>query len=447
MNSQELIQCFSDIAKEKNVDRTELGTILEELFLVLLEKQFGDASNCSVIVNIDRGEIEIYQEKTIVEDVEDPALEIELEKAYAMEPDLEIGDPFIEVVNPTLFGRRLIATAKQFLSQRIRDIEKKYIFEDYYGRVGEIVIGDVRQVHRNNIYIHIDQCEIRIPKEEQIESERFRRGDTIRGIIKSVEMTPKGPDIIASRSDNQFLAKLFEMEVPEIEDGIIEILTISRASGERAKIIVKSSDKRIDAVGACVGMRGSRIQAVVRELNGEKIDVINYTSQPEVLISRALSPAKPINLFIDDEKKYCVAVFDDEEMDSGVGKSYQNVNLAAEVTQYTIEAVKQSEYEETKKDGTVYLDQVVGLTPRMVNLLGDAEIHNIADFLSAPKEELLAIKGVGEKVLETISSRINSYIQNLNTEMESERVEKPSEKDFDIDVDSVEVIEEVAEEV
>ena len=448
MDNQELIQCFSDIAKEKNVDRTELGTILEELFIVLLEKQYGDASNCSVIVNIDRGEVEIYQEKTIVEEVDDPAIEIELEKALALEPDLEIGDPFIEVVNPVLFGRRLIATAKQFLSQRIRDVEKKYIFEDYYGRVGEIVIGDVRQVHRNSIFIHIDQCEIRIPKDEQIESERFRRGDTIRGIIKSVEMTPKGPDIIASRSDSKFLAKLFEMEVPEIEDGIIEILAISRAPGERAKIIVKSSDKRIDAVGACVGMRGSRIQAIVRELNGEKIDVINYTLQPEVLISRALSPAKPVNLYIDDEKKYCVAVFDDDEMDSGVGKSYLNVNLAAEVTNYTIEAVRQSDYEGTKKDSKIYLDQIKGLTPRMVKLMDQAEIHVVTDFINTQREDLLAIKGVGEKVLETISSRIDRHMENLNTEASNKQDETPfDEGESKIKVDSVDIIQEVSEKV
>ncbi|MFQ6675927.1 MAG: transcription termination factor NusA, partial [Fidelibacterota bacterium] len=358
MNNQELVQCFSDIAKEKNVDRTEIGTILEELFLTLIEKQYGDASNCSVIVNIDRGEIEIYQEKTIVEEVDDPAREIELEKARALEPDLEVGDTFIDVVDPSLFGRRLISTAKQFLSQRIRDVEKKYIFEDYFGRVGEIVIGDVRQVHRDNVYVHIDQCELRLPKEEQIETERYRRGDTIRAIIRSVEMTPKGPDIVISRSDNQFLAKLFEMEVPEIEDGIIEILSIARAPGQRSKIIVRSTDKRIDAVGACVGMRGSRIQAIVRELHGERIDVINHTSRSEVLISRALSPAKPRNLYIDDEKKYCVAVFDDEEMDSAVGKNYLNVRLAAEVTGYTVDAVKASEYGEAKKEEVVYLDQI-----------------------------------------------------------------------------------------
>ncbi|MEE9166561.1 MAG: transcription termination factor NusA [Candidatus Neomarinimicrobiota bacterium] len=436
MDSKLLIQCFSDIAREKNVDRTELGTILEDLFLVLLEKQYGEGSNCSVIVNIDRGEIEIYHEKTIVEEVDDLVTEIDLVKAQKLEPDLNIGDPFIEVIDPSIFGRRLIATAKQFLSQRIRDVEKKYIFEDYYGRVGEIVIGDVRQVHRNNIYVHIEQSELRIPKEEQIESERFRRGDTIRAIVKSVEMTPKGPDIIASRSDNQFLSKLFEMEVPEIEDGIIEILAIARAAGNRSKIIVRSSDKRIDAVGACVGMRGSRIQAIVRELNGEKIDVINYTSQPEVLITRALSPAKPVNLYIDDAKRYCVALFDDDVMDSAVGKSYHNINLAATVTGYAIDAVRKSEYEGVKKDGAVYLDQVEALTPRMLELLDQAGLHTVSDFSSASREDLLAVKGMGEKVLANITSRIESQMKSVQAEKDGELVQESTEETSQESVDA-----------
>lgn len=410
MNNQELIQCFSDIAREKNIDRTELGTILEDLFLTLLEKQFGDASNCSVLVNIDKGEIEIYQEKTIVEEVDDPATQIDLEKACEVEPDLSVGDPFIEVIDPIVFGRRLIMTARQFLSQRIKDIERQYIFEDYFARVGEIIVGEVRQIQRDNIHLFNEQSEMRMPKREQIQSERPRRGETIRGIVKSVEMTPRGPDIVISRSDNQFLSKLFEMEVPEIEDGIIVITSIARAPGERSKLIVKSTDRRIDAVGACVGMRGSRIQAVVRELNGEKIDVINFSSQSEVLISRALSPAKPINLRIDDDQKYCVAVFEDEDMESGVGKSYLNVTLASEVTGYTIEAERS-----VSSDGTANkLSDIKGLTIRMVSLLNEAEIITIKDFQEADQNELLEVKGIGEHFINSVATKINIFLESLS---------------------------------
>ena len=427
MDNQELIQCFADIVKEKQIDRTEISSIIEELFKTLFEKEYGFSDNCEVIVNIDRGEIEVYQEKTIVEQVDDPFTEISLEKAQKIESDLQIGETVIEVVQPQLFGRRLIATAKQFLGQKIKDIEKRNTFDDYIGRVGEIIIGELRQAHRDNLYVHIDQRELRMPRAEQIVNERFRRGDTVRAIIKSVEMTAKGPDIIISRSDEKFLAKLFEMEVPEIEDGIIEILAISRAPGERAKIIVQSHDRRIDAVGACVGMRGSRIQAVVRELNGEKIDVINYSIQPEVLISRALSPAKPVNLYIDDERKYCVAVFDDDEMESGVGKSYQNIRLASNVTGYSIEAFRQSEYEGAKSEETFFLGQIGTLTERMVDFMRSAGVETVSDFRSASREDMLEVKGVGEKMIDTIGAKIDAYLESLKTPEEEETLEEEDE--------------------
>lgn len=427
MRSQELIESFSSIAREKNIDRTELGTIIEDLFLSLVEKQYGDALNCSVIVNIDKGEIEIYQEKTVVEEVNDPVHEIELEKALKVEPDLELGDPFIELIDPLRFGRRLVSAAKQLLAQKIRDIERQNVYEEYLNRVNEIVIGDVRQIHRDNVYVYIDQCELRMSKEEQIELEHYRRGDTIHALVKSVTMTPKGPEIVISRSDNQFLSKLFEMEVPEIEDGIIEILSIARSPGDRAKIIVKSSDKRIDAVGACVGMRGSRIQAIVRELNGEKIDVINYSTQPEVLVSRALAPSKPIDLYIDDEKKYCLAVFDDEDIESAVGKNYQNVNLASDVTNYTIDVVKKSQYEAEKQERKpIYLKQVTGITTRILEILEKAHIHTVQDLMNSPRDAILDIKGIGDKTLDKLVEKIDTYMEILH-ERETEKEESSNE--------------------
>ena len=442
MDKQQLIQSFSDIAKEKNIDRTEIGTILEELFKSLIERQYGQCENCDVIVNIDRGELEIYQNKVVVEDVDDPGTEISLKDARKIEPAMQIGDDFVDVIDPTSFGRRLVVAAKQFLSQQIRDVEKQHTFENYFTRVGEVVIGDVRQVNRDSIHIHIDQSELRMPRTEAIANERYRRGETLRALVKSVEMTSRGPDIVVSRSDNRFLAKLFEMEVPEIEDGIIEILAIARAPGLRAKIIVRSHDRRIDAVGACVGMRGSRIQAVVRELNGEKIDVINKSEQPEVLISRALSPAKPLNLYIDDDAKYCVAVFDDEEMDSGVGRNYQNVNLAAQVTGYRIEAVSQTEYEGVTKvpSGEVFLEQIETLTERMVSLLSEGGVNTVADFNNASRDDMMAVKGVGEKMLDTVSERIEAHMSSLAESATEESVKEPVESE---EAEEVSVAEEV----
>ncbi len=353
MVNRELIEVFSEIAREKNVERSELAKILEDLFLYVIEKEYGDSSHCSCIVNLDKGEIEIYAEKTIVDEIDDYKVEITLEEAIAKEPDaadLEVGDLFVEVIDPRVFGRRLVTTAKQYFAQRLRDLERNYIYEDYANRIGEIIIGVVHQVQRDSLYINIEQAELRMPKTEQIRSERYRRGDTIRAIIKSVEVTPKGPDIIVSRSDNHFLFKLFEMEVPEIEDGIIDIASIARNPGERAKIIVRSNDKRIDPVGACVGMRGSRIQAIVRELNNEKIDIVNFSEQAEILVSRALSPAKPVQLFIDDDKKYCVALFEDENLDAAIGRNGMNINLASKITDYRIDAYGVKQYERIQED-------------------------------------------------------------------------------------------------
>ncbi|MCK4577820.1 MAG: transcription termination factor NusA, partial [Candidatus Marinimicrobia bacterium] len=299
MIHQEIIESFSAIAREKNIDRAHLGTIIEELFMTLIQKKYGeDYTNFSVIANMDKGTIEIYQELTIVAEVTDPVIEISLEAAQEIEPDLDVGDPFIEIIDPSDFGRRLISTGKQFLSQRIREIEKQAVYDEYSQLIGTIAAGDVHQVRRDNVFINIDKVELRLPRSEQIPNERYRRGNSIRALIKSVEINPKGPDIVISRADSDFLIRLFEMEVPEIEDGIIEIRSVARAPGDRSKIVVYSHDKRIDAVGACVGMRGSRIQSIVRELNGEKIDIINWSEQPEILVSRALSPAKPVNLLI-----------------------------------------------------------------------------------------------------------------------------------------------------
>ena len=413
MINKELVEVFSEIAREKNVERSELGSIIESLFLHLVERERGEASNCSVIVNLDKGEFEIYVEKMIVEDVEDPVMEITLDEISEVDSemanDLSVGDSYIEIIDPMIFGRRMIHVAKQFFSQKLQDVEKKYIYEDYANRIGEIVIGTVHQIQRDNIFVNIEYAELRMPRKELIQSERYRRGDTIRAVIKSVEITTRGPDIVISRSDNHFLYKMFEMEVPEIEDGVIEIRSIARYPGERAKIIVQSHDRRIDPVGACVGMRGSRIQSVVRELNGEKIDIINWSNQPEILISRALAPAKPINLYIDEERPYVVAVFEDEELPMAIGKNGQNIKLASSVTEYTIDAVKKTEYEGSD-DSIIYLDEVKGISAKQIEILSKAEIHTSDDYLTSKPSHLVALKGMGVKTVAKLKKLIQDEV-------------------------------------
>ncbi len=422
MVNRELIEVFSEIAREKNVERSELATILEELFLYIIEREYGDSSNCSCIVNLDKGEIEIYAEKTIVDEVDDYKVEITLEEAIEKEPEaaegLVVGDVFVEVIDLTVFGRRIINTAKHFFAQKLRDVERNYIYEDYANRIGEIVIGIVHQVQRDNVFINIDQAELRLPKNEQIQSERFRRGDTVRSVIKSVEITSKGPDIVVSRSDNYFLNKLFEMEVPEIEDGIIDITSIARQPGERAKIIVQSNDRRIDPVGACVGMRGSRIQAVVRELNNEKIDIVNHSEQPEILITRALSPAKPVNLYIDEEKEYCIAIFEDENLDSAIGRSGMNINLASRLTHYRIDAYGVNQYKRLQDDQNTLLTEVDGITKKIGESLLDANIKTVLDLMEADEESLLEITGIATSTVEQIYSSVQQFIEREEPELD-----------------------------
>ena len=441
MINRDLIDIFIELAREKNIERSELGTIIEDLFLFIIDKEKGDSEHCSVIVNLDKGEIEIYIEKIIVDHVDDDHFDITLERALELEPellDLKLGDTFVEVIDPTKFGRRLISNARQFLNKRTREVQQQYIYEDYVQRIGEVVIGTVHQVHRENTFVNIEHTELRMPHNEQIFSERFRRGDTIRALIKSVDVTPKGPDIIISRRDDLFLYKLFEMEVPEIEDGIIEIQGIARKPGERSKIIVHSIDKRIDAVGACVGMRGSRIQAIVRELNNEKIDIVNFTDKSEIFLTRALSPAKPIDLYMDDDRKYCVAIFNEGELESAVGRSGVNINLASQLTGYTIDAYTEKEYEEVLLHQKTNLDTLKGIKKAIIKKLEGVDIVSITDYLSARRRILVDELELSVDEISSITVAVDAFI-DLNKPKEVVE-EAPAEEE------KVPVEEEVVEE-
>ena len=410
MISKDIIDAFSDLAKDRGIDRTNLGTIIEELFYNLIHKKYGEErDNFSVIANMEKGEIEIYQEKVVVDKVVDDVSEITLKDAKKVEPDLELGDPFIEIINPEDFGRRLINTGKQFLAQSIRGIEKQAILNEFNDKLGTIVTGYVNQIQRDNVFITCENAELTLPKIEQIPNDRYRRGESVRAVVKGVEIKAKGPEILVSRSSNDFLIKLFEMEVPEIEDEIIEIKSVSRVPGERSKVVVYSSDIRIDAVGACVGMRGSRIQSIVRELNGEKIDIINFSDQPEILLTRAISPAKPLNLLLDEEKPYAVIVFDDEELSVAIGRNGQNIQLASDVTGFTIDAISKSDYNKQHgiKDEN-HISNIKGFSEKQIETLAENDITTYQEFLDS-KDVILELKGFGEKTYEKLSVNIEEY--------------------------------------
>ncbi|PIZ66203.1 MAG: transcription termination/antitermination protein NusA [Candidatus Marinimicrobia bacterium CG_4_10_14_0_2_um_filter_48_9] len=433
MISKNIIEAFIQVAKDKNIDRKELAGIIKEIFMTLIQKKYGNVDNFDVIVNMDKGEIEIYQEKEVVETVFDSDFEVDLETARLVAPDLEIGDPYIDVVDPDSFGRRLITYARQTLNQKIQEFEKEEIFNDYAERVGEIILGEIHQIRRDALFINIDKAELKMPRDQQIYNERYRRGDSIRAIIKEVRKDKKNYEIIISRADPAFLIKLFKTEVPEIEDGIIEIKAISREPGDRTKIIVESNDKRIDAVGACVGMKGSRIQVIVRELNGEKIDIINYSSEPQLLIQRALSPAKPYHVELNQARNRALALFEDSEISVAIGKSGQNVRLASKVTGFEIDAKSRSEVEGTS-DVDLFLVDMENLPTRVVNILVENGIETVNEVVNTSRESLLSIKGLGEKLLD-------EFLEALHEEVEIEEVVE--EVMVDVSEDDDETAEEV----
>ncbi len=415
MNHKELIDAFAQLAKEKGIARSEVADIIESVFESIIRKKYGDVDNFDIIVNTDKGEIEIYQELEVVpdEDLDDEVSEIALSEAQKRQDvdDVEPGDVIVQVIDPNLFGRRAISAAKQVLSQKIRELERNQIYEEYKNRIGEIIVGSIHQIRRGeSLFVNIDKTELKMPRREQIETERYRRGDTIKAIIKEVNMTPKGPEIIISRADESFLRRLFELEVPEIFDGIVEIKAIARVPGRRSKIIVESNDKRIDAVGACVGIKGSRIKTIVNELAGENVDIINYSHESEVLISRALSPAKPLFIEIDEDRRTALAVFDDNEIATAIGTGGININLTSQVTGYDIDAIRRSEYNRLEGDD-IFIEDLEGITKTQVNALQEAGIETVADFLNAETASLLEIKGIGEKTFEKIESIVQDALQ------------------------------------
>ena len=348
-----LIDTFSEFKEFKNIDREAMMHIIEDVFKAMLAKKYGSDEYFNIIVNIDKGVLEIYHNRTVVEDgnVEDPLSEIEYSEAIKIEPDFEVGEEVSEVVEIKDFGRREILAIRQNLQTKVMEFEKENIFLKYKDKVGEIITAEVYQVWRKEILIvDEDGIELVLPKAEQIPSDNYKKGDTIRAIVKSVENKNGSPVIILSRTSEIFLQRLFEMEVPEVYDGLITIRKIVREPGQRAKIAVESYDDRIDPVGACVGMKGSRIHGIVRELRNENIDVINYTTKADLFITRALSPAKISSIVLDDEKKLAEVYMENDQVSLAIGKGGYNIKLAGKLTGYEIDVYRNTEEAEMEDD-------------------------------------------------------------------------------------------------
>jgi transcription termination/antitermination protein NusA len=412
MNS-DIVESFAQMVREKGVDKDVLAGIIEEIFGLLVRKKYGEEAKYDVVVNMDKGDIEIFLEREIVEEVSDPNLQISIEEVNKRgnEEELEVGDDFVETLSLASFGRRLITLAKQSLNQKIREIEKDIVYNEYKDLLGEIVVGDIYQTRKNDILVNHNKNELVLPRSEQIPFERYKKGETIRAIVKEVLKVSSGPAIIISRADNMFLRRLFEIEIPEIYDGIIEIKAIAREPGERAKVAVESHDDRIDAVGACVGMKGVRIHAIVRELNNENIDVINYSEEPLTFIQKSLAPAKLKKIELDEVNKKAVVTADSDQVSLIVGRNGVNIRLAMKLTGYDIEILREEKPFEEYEEDIELIDLKEELGEELYNLLINNRYDTALEVLQAGPEKLQEIEGIDEKISNEIIELIKSQFE------------------------------------
>jgi N utilization substance protein A len=413
--NREIVESFADMVKMKGIDKDVLAGILEDVFTLLVRKKYGEDARCDVVVNMDRGDIEIYLERQIVDEVTDPATQISIEEVNRKgnEDQLEVGEDYVEKIELASLGRRLITLAKQSLNQKIREIEKDIIYNEYKELVGEIVVGDIYQIRKNDILINHNKNELVLPREEQIPYEKYKKGETIRAIVKEVRKTGSSPQIIVSRSDNMFLRRLFEIEIPEIYDGIIEIKAIAREPGERAKVAVESQDARIDAVGACVGMKGVRIHAIVRELNNENIDVVNYTDDPTLYIQRSLAPAKIKQVEVDEETQKATVTADSDQVSLIVGRNGVNIRLAMKLTGYEIDVLREEKAFEEYEEDIELIDLKEELGEDVYNTLINNRYDTALEVLTAGAAKLMEIEGFDEE-------KANSIIELLKAQFEEE---------------------------
>jgi N utilization substance protein A len=361
MNSEQLVESFSEFKDVKNIDRPTLMKVLEDIFRGVIRKKYESDENFDVIVNTEKGDLEIWHRREIVPDgeVENDASQIALSDALKIEPDFQVGEETYEEVNIESFGRRAILTIRQTLVQKILELEKDEIFKKYNDRVGDIVTGEVYQVWKKEVLLLDDDGnELILPKHEMIPSDIYKKGDTLRAVVKSVDFRNNSPLVILSRTSPLFLAKLLEQEVPEVFDGLIVIKKIVRAPGERAKVAVESYDDRIDPVGACVGMKGSRIHGIVRELRNENIDIINFTNNLTLLIQRALSPAKINSIDLDTERKKASVYLAPDQVSLAIGKGGLNIKLACQLTEYDIDVFRDTDEEDFDVDLDEFADEI-----------------------------------------------------------------------------------------
>ncbi len=386
MDNLNLISNFAEFKELKNIDKATMIGVLEDVFRHALQRQYGTDENFDVIINAEKGDLEIWRNRTVVadEDFTDAVREIKLSEIRQIDDSYEVGDEYTDEITLDSFGRRTVLSLRQNLASRILDLEKANIYAKYSEKVGEIVTGEIYQVWKKEVLILDDEDnELILPKAEQIPSDYYHKGDTIKAIVKTVEMNNNQPRIILSRTANQFLERLFEQEVPEIYDGLITIKQIARIPGERAKVAVESYDDHVDPVGACVGMKGSRIYSIVKELRNENIDVINYTTNTSLLIQRSLNPAKISSITIDEEKKTASVYLKPDQVSLAIGKGGLNIRLSKMLTGYDIDVYREIEEEDVAL--TEFADEIDGW---IIDALRAAGCDTAKSVLELPVEEI-----------------------------------------------------------
>ena len=388
MDNLNLISNFAEFKELKNIDKSTMIGVLEDVFRHALQKQYETDENFDVIINPEKGDLEIWRNRTVVADgeVENPNAQIAVSEVKAIDPTYEVGDEYADEIKLSSFGRRTVLSLRQNLASRILDLEKASLYEKYSQQVGEIITGEVYQVWKREVLIlDEDENELILPKAEQIPNDFYRKGDTIKAIVKAVEMNNNQPRIILSRTANPVLERLFEQEVPESADGLITIKKIARIPGERAKVAVESSDERIDPVGACVGMKGSRIYGIVKELRNENIDVVNYTTNTQLMIQRSLNPAKISSITIDEEKQTASVYLKPDQVSLAIGKGGLNIRLSKMLTGYDIDVYREVEEEDVAL--TEFADEIDGW---VIDALKAAGCDTAKSVLELPVEEIAA---------------------------------------------------------
>ncbi len=404
LESINLIDTFSEFKELKNIDKSTLINVVEESFRNVINKTYGTDENFDVIINPDKGDFEIYRNRLVVadEDFEDANTEIRLSEAQKIEDDYEVGEEYSETVRFADFGRRAILTLRQTLASKILELQKESLFQEYSGRVGEIISAELYQIWKKEMLLMDEEGnELYLPKSEQIPSDYYRKGDTVRAVIAEVQNRNNNPRITLSRTSPLFLQRLLELEVPEIHDGLITIKKIVRIPGERAKIAVESYDERIDPVGACVGVKGSRIHGIVRELRNENIDIINYTENTNLLISRALNPAKTTSITIFEDEKRAEVYLKPEEVSLAIGKGGFNIKLASMLTGYELEVFRDIEEQEGEED--IYLEEFSDeIDEWILDTLKSIGCDTAKSVLAVPREDLIRRTDFEEETIDEI---------------------------------------------